>query len=381
VIVRRTLEACLQAALLRSPVTALLGPRQCGKTTLALRQVRRQRVTTFDLEDPNTLAAFENPKATLSDLEGLVIIDEVQRRPDLFPVLRVLADRAHSKAKFLVLGSASPELLRQSSETLAGRIAFVEMGPFDLWEVGTKKERPLWWRGGFPRSFLSRTDDASQAWLEDFTRTFLERDVPQLGSAIPSLTLRRFWTMVAHYHGQVWNGAEVGSSLGISETSTRRYLDLLAGAYMIRLLPPWFENLGKRQRKAPKVYLRDSGLLHHLLGISSPRALLSHPKCGASWEGFAIEQVLRLLPTRDVYYWAVHGGSELDLFVLHRGRRLGFEIKRSDSPTLTRSMTIARDDLKLDQLWVVYPGDKCFSLGPRIRTLPLTMAKTLLSGE
>lgn len=375
---RAALAKAVAAALARSPVTALLGPRQCGKTTLARTFADRSLATVFDLEDPNALLALENPKATLGELEGLVVIDEVQRRPELFPVLRVLVDRKRAAARFLLLGSGSPDLLRQSSETLAGRIAFVEMGGFDLWEVGAPKLQRLWWRGGFPRSFLARNDAESQAWREDFTRTFLERDLPQMGIAIPALTLRRFWTMVAHYHGQVWNSAEVAGSLGINDTTARRYLDVLAGAFMVRILPPWFENLKKRQRRAPKVYLRDSGLLHNLLGVQSPQALLSHPKCGASWEGFALEQVLRVLPSRDVYYWAVHQGSELDLLVFQGGKRIGFEFKRSDAPALSPSMTIARDDLKLDALWVVYPGDLSFELAARIKTLPLARALAVL---
>ncbi len=246
------------------------------------------------------------------------------------------------------------------------------MAGFDLAEVGAPHHLKLWSRGGFPRAFLARGGQASLAWREEFIRTFLERDIPQLGFSIPALTLRRFWTMVAHYHGQSWNGAEVAASLGINDVTARRYLDLLAGAFVVRLLPPWFENLGKRQRKAPKVYVRDSGLLHALLGLGSLPELLSHPKCGASWEGFVIEQLLRVLPTRDAYHWAVHEGAELDLLLLHRGKRLGFEIKRTDSPTLTRSMAIARDDLKLDALWVVYPGAASVTLAPRIRTLPAT---------
>lgn len=376
---RAALVRQLQSALARSPVTALLGPRQCGKTTLARAVAIQRKATRFDLEDPDALLALQNPRATLGELTGLVLIDEVQRRPELFPVLRVLADRHPSRTRFLLLGSASPELLRQSSETLAGRIAFVEMGGFDLGEVGAARHQRLWWRGGFPRSFLARSDRESLLWREDFARTFLERDIPQLGFAIPALTLRRFWTMVAHYHGQTWNSAEVAGSMGINDVTARRYLDLLAGAYLVRLLPPWFQNLGKRQRKAPKVYLRDTGLLHSLLGIQSPTALLSHPKAGPSWEGFVIEQVLRLLRTRDAYYWAVHEGSELDLLVFHEGRRIGFEIKRSDLPGLTRSMTIARDDLELDALWVIYPGEASVTLAPKIRTLPLNQLARVLA--
>lgn len=375
---RARLREALADAVARSPVTALVGPRQCGKTTLARELGRAQKATFLDLEDPDTVLALESPKATLSELEGLVILDEVQRRPDLFPVLRVLVDRPRSKTKFLILGSASPELLLQSSETLAGRIAFVEMGGLDLWEFGAARESRLWWRGGFPRSLLAKSDAASLAWRDDFTRTFLERDIPQMGLTVPSLMLRRFWTMVAHYHGQTWNSAEVAASLGVNDTTARRWLDVLAGAYMVRLLPPWFENLGKRQRKAPKVYLRDSGILHSLLGVRSPRELLTHPKLGASWEGFAIEQILAIVGSRDAYHWAVHQGAELDLFVLQGQKRIGFEVKRTDLPKLTRSMTSARDVLELDLLWVVYPGDATVELGERVKTLPLRRARELL---
>ena len=371
---RPGLSESLRVALRRSPVVALLGPRQCGKTTLALAQAEGQRATVLDLEDPNTLGALDNPRTVLGPLEGLVVIDEIQRRPELFPVLRVLADRKGNKAKFLILGSASPELLRQSSESLAGRIAFVEMGGFDLSEVGVPELERLWLRGGFPRSFLADDDASSYAWREDFVRTFLERDLPQMGLSLPPLLLRRFWTMAAHYHGQTWNSSEVAGALGVNDTTARRYLDILAGAYMLRLLPPWFENLGKRQRKAPKVYFRDSGLLHALLGLGAREAVLSHPKAGASWEGFALEQVLRLVPTRDAYYWAVHGGAELDLMTIHRAKRMGFEFKLSDAPKLTRSMEQSRDDLGLDRLWVIFPGERAYDLGSRIRALPLALA-------
>lgn len=381
VIDRPVLHEALRAAMARSPVTVLVGPRQCGKTTLARAVAEGDGATFFDLEDPDTLLAFENPKATLGALEGLIVIDEVQRRPELFPLLRVLVDRPRSRARFLILGSASPDLLRQSSESLAGRVAFIEMGGLDLWEVGIAKESKLWWRGGFPRSLLARTDQDSIEWRDDFTRTFLERDIPAMGLSIPSLSLRRFWTMVAHYHGQSWNGAEIASSLGVNDTTARRWLDVLVGAYMVRLLPPWFENLGKRQRKAPKVYVRDSGVLHALLGIRTPRALLTHPKVGASWEGFAIEQLLRILPSRDVYHWAVHEGAELDLLVVRGDRRIGFEIKRADRPALSRSMITARDDLELDALWVVYPGDASVELADRVRTMPLSQAQGLTTNK
>lgn len=371
---RATLMAALAAAVRRSPITALLGPRQCGKTTLALEYAESQRATVLDLEDPNTLGALDNPYTLLSSLEGLVIIDEVQRRPELFPVLRVLADRKGQRARFLLLGSASPDLLRQSSESLAGRIAFVEMSGFDLTEVGPDDQDRLWLRGGFPRSFLAVDDVDSFAWREDFVRTFLERDLVQMGLSLPALLLRRFWTMVAHYHGQTWNSSEVAGALGVNDTTARRYLDVLAGSYMVRVLPPWFENVGKRQRRAPKVYLRDSGLMHTLLGLHGLTDILSHPKAGASWEGFALEQILRLVATRDAYYWAVHGGAELDLLVHRSGKRVGFEFKRADTPELTRSMQTAFDDLSLDRLWVIFPGERTYDLGKRITALPLGRA-------
>jgi predicted AAA+ superfamily ATPase len=353
-------------------VTVLVGPRQCGKTTLAgMVGAGRSTVTRFDLERPADLLALEQPAEALGRTQGLVIVDEVQRRPDLFPVLRVLADRRPLPARFLLLGSASPDLLRQGSESLAGRVEIIEMGGFDLSEVGAGAAQRLWIRGGFPPSFLARTQEASITWRDNFIQTFLERDLPQLGLRLPPLTLRRFWTMVAHYHGQTWNASEIGRSLGVSDVTTRRYLDVLTGAYVIRQLPPWFENVGKRQVRAPKVYVRDSGLLHALLGIDSYRAVLGHPKAGASWEGFALEEVLRVIQPREAYFWAVHGQAELDLLVLHRGRRLGFEFKFADAPGLTRSMEIALRELRLDGLTVVYPGDREYVLGPKISVIPL----------
>jgi predicted AAA+ superfamily ATPase len=358
----------IQTSVRRNPVTALLGPRQCGKTTLAQAFAATQRKSVvFDLEDPAALLGLEQPKTVLGHAEGLVVIDEIQRRPDLFPILRVLADRKPNPAKFLLLGSASPDLLRQTSESLAGRIEFIEMGGFDLTETGAKSLPALLQRGGFPRSFLAETEADSLAWRENFLRTFLERDLPQMGVNIPALTLRRFWTMMAHYHGQTWNSAEVAAAMGMNDVTARRYLDLLAGAYMVRLLPPWFENLGKRQRRAPKAYVRDSGLLHVLLGIRDRHQLFAHPKCGASFEGF---EVLRLLPGAETYYWSVHSGPELDLFVIHHGRRLGFEVKFGDAPELTSSMTTAMADLKLERLWVVYPGERSYPLAKKIEVVP-----------
>jgi hypothetical protein len=374
---RPKLVAATQTALRRNPVAAILGPRQCGKTTLAgLIASRHKAVRYLDLEDPAVLASLENPMTILRGLKGLVVIDEIQRRPELFPVIRVLSDRVDFPARFLILGSASPALIRQSSESLAGRIEFVEMGGFDLLEVGHDSWQRLWWRGGFPRSYLAESDADSLAWREQFVSTFLERDIPQLGFNLPALTLRRFWTMVAHYHGQAWNSTEIASSLGISDHTSRRYLDILAGAYMVRVLAPWHENLAKRQRRAPKVYLRDPGVLHALLGIADPEALWKHPKCGASWEGFALEQVLGMVSSRDVYSWAVHGGPELDLLVMRKGRRIGFVFKFADAPRMTSMAAQTVSDLQLEHLWVVYPGDKRYALGEKIEALPLSSGFT-----
>ena len=336
----------------------------------------------FDLEDPVDRQRLSAPMTALQGRSGLVIIDEVQRLPELFPILRVLTDRDDNEARFLLLGSASPELVRGASESLAGRIGFVDLSGFDIEETGFDAMNQLWTRGGFPRSFLAEDDPASADWRRNFVRTFLERDIPQLGITIPSETLRRFWTMVAHYHSRVWNASELARSLGSSETTARSYLDILAGAFMVRVLPPWFENLRKRQVKSPKVYLRDSGLLHSLLQIDTLSDLRGHPSLGASWEGFAIEQVIGLLQTRDAYFWATHGGAKLDLLVMLHGKRYGFEIKYQDAPRRTRSMGIARDDLELERLSVIYPGSKRYELDDRTEVVPLTdvpaLAETLL---
>ncbi len=368
---RPAVIAQITRALTIHPVAALLGPRQCGKTTIARMISEQQPSTYFDLENPVDARRLSAPLTVLEALSGLVIIDEVQRRPELLELLRVLVDRPHNPARFLLLGSASPQLVRGVSESLAGRIGFVDLSGFDLREVGVIQRDRLWLRGGFPRSFLAADDDISMAWRQDFIRTFLERDIPQLGITIPAETLRRFWTMVAHYHGQVWNAAEFARSLGTSEVTARRYLDILAGAYMVRILPPWFENISKRQVKSPKVYIRDSGILHGLLQLETLPELQSHPKLGASWEGFAIEQVIRLLDTRDAYFWATHGGAELDLLVHRRGKRYGFEIKYIDAPGTTRSMQVALHDLALERLWVIYPGAHEYALEARITALPL----------
>ena len=352
------------------PIAALLGPRQCGKTTLARVIAESEPCTYFDLENPVDVRRLSAPMRTLEELSNLVVIDEVQRQPQLFELLRVLADRPDNPARFLLLGSASPYLVKGVSESLAGRIGFVDLSGFDLREVGTEHRDRLWVRGGFPRSFLSDDASVSMMWREDFMRTFLERDIPQLGITIPAETLRRFWTMVAHYHGQVWNAAEFARSLGTSENTARRYLDILAGAYMVRILPPWFENISKRQVKAPKIYIRDSGILHSLVQLRTLTDLRGHPKFGASWEGFALEQVLGMLGSRDAYFWATHAGAELDLLVMMHGKRYGFEFKYADAPGRTRSMLVAIEDLRLDRLWVVYPGDQEYSLDDKIAVIP-----------
>lgn len=353
------------------PIVALLGPRQCGKTTVARMLAEQRPVEYFDLENPVDARRLSAPLTVLDGLSGLIVIDEVQRRLELFNLLRVLVDRPHNPARFLLLGSASPQLVRGVSESLAGRIGFVDLGGFDLGEVEPSQRDRLWLRGGFPRAFLADDDASSLAWRDAFIRTFLERDIPQLGVTIPAETLRRFWTMVAHYHGQFWNAAEFARSLGTSEPTARRYLDILAGAYMVRVLPPWFENIGKRQVKSPKVYIRDSGILHGLLGLETLAEVQSHPKLGASWEGFVIEQIVRLLDTRDAYFWATHAGAELDLLVLVRGKAYGFEIKYADAPGPTRSMHVALQDLGLEHLWIVYPGRQEYPLDERLTALPI----------
>ncbi len=363
--------ARIRWALRRSRVVALVGPRQCGKTTLARELVPAGSPSYFDLEDPLSLARLAEPMTTLSRLRGIVVIDEVQRRPDLFPVLRVLADRRPLPARFLVLGSASPGLLRQSAESLAGRIEVVSLSGFSLGEVGPDAMERLWLRGGFPPAYLARSRTESYTWRRDLVRTFLERDLPQLGVSVPAAALLRFWNMLAHYHGGLWNAAEFARSLGVSEPTVRRYLDLLSGLYLVRQLPPWHENIGKRQVKSPKLYVRDSGLLHQLLGVKSGEELLVHPRCGASWEGFAVEEVLKAVGPDDAYFWATHTGAELDLFLLKDGRRLGVEVKRADAPRLTPSMRAALADLQLEQLVVLYPGEVSYSLAERVTVRPL----------
>lgn len=369
-IARPHLTNAVRRALARGRVVLLAGPRQSGKTTLARALVPPSAPAYFDLENPVDLERLREPMTSLAGFRGTVVLDEIQRRPDLFPVLRVLADRRPVRTRFLVLASASGDLLRQSSESLAGRLEVVEIGGFTLDEIGRRAAERLWRRGGFPRAFVAPSEADSVAWREQFIRTFLERDLPHLGGSPSPSTLRQFWTMVAHCHGQIWNHAEPARSLGVSQPTIKRYLDLLTDTFLVRQLRPWHENLLKRQVKSPKVYVRDSGLLHHLLGIRSQADLVRHPKLGASWEGFVVDAVLRGLRPDEAWFWATHQGAELDLLCLHGGRRYGFEIKRADAPAFTPSMRIALADLKLDSLTVIYPGDRRYRLADRVVVRP-----------
>ena len=362
----------LRTAIIRSPITALLGPRQCGKTTLARQLASTRGAAIFDLESEPDIRRLANPEMVLGALDGLVVLDEIQRMPRLFTTLRVLADRPDARSRFLILGSVSPDLVRGVSESLAGRVEFVELTGFDLAETGAPAWRRLWLRGGLPRSYLAASDDDSMAWRDGFVRTFLERDIPQLGITIPPAAMRRFWTMLAHWHGQIWNGSELGRAIAASDKTVRRYLDLLTGTYMVRQLQPWFENVAKRQVKAPKIYLRDTGLLHALLGLPDDAALLGHPRVGASWEGFAIEQILGALGRRDARFWGAHGGGELDLLVIERGRRIGFEVKFNEAPRITAAMRNVAETLALDHLFVVCPTPHAYPVDAGITVLPIT---------
>ncbi len=368
---RTELRTRVDAALGRSPIVVLTGPRQCGKTTLARELLSADSENYFDLEDPASLTRLDEPMTALRPLSGLVVIDEVQRLPDLFPALRVLADRSPSPAGFLILGSASGALLRQTSESLAGRAERILMGGFSLDEVGSAEADDLWRRGGLPRSFLAATEADSVSWRSQFIQALMERDLPQWGVRVPAVALRRFWTILAHCHGQIWNATDPAAAMGVGTKAVRHYLDLLTDAFMIRQLQPWHANLRKRQVKAPKVYVRDTGLLHQLLGITTAAELYTHPKLGASWEGFAIEQVLAGQPYDDAFFWATHQGAEIDL-VLRRGERLlGVECKRVDAPRLTASIRIALEDLGLERVVVVYPGERRYPITERVEALPL----------
>ncbi len=365
----------LQRLLSRNPVVGIIGARQVGKTTLAsqLIEARAGRSTTFDLESPADRARLADPLLALQDLRGLVVLDEIQRMPGIFPVLRVLADRPRTPARFLILGSASPDLLRQGSESLAGRIAYWELGGLSLTEVGPSNISQLWLRGGFPRAYTAPTLTESAEWRDNFIDTFLERDLPQLGVRISSEALRRFWIMLAHYHGQVWNASEFARSFGVADTTVRNYLDVLTSALVVKQLPPWHENLKKRQVKSPKIFLTDSGLLHSLLNLRTMRDLDGHPKLGASWEGFVIQEAILRMGARrkECFFWATHAGAELDLLVVRGRQRVGIEIKRTSSPKVTMSMQTAREDLRLQNLYVIHAGAEVFPMAKGIVGVPL----------
>jgi len=362
------------------PICGILGPRQVGKTTLAKQYIKKRppkNLYYFDLENPIDLARLDNPMLALSGIEnGFIVIDEIQRRPELFPILRVLVDQEEKKRKFLILGSASRELIRQSSETLAGRIGYIELPPFALFE--TKDSEKLWLRGGFPRSYLAKTEDDSFLWRQSYITTFLEKDIPNLGFQIPPQQLRRFWLMLAHYHGQIFNGSQLGRSLSVSGHTVRNYLDILAGTFMVRVLQPWFENLKKRQVKSPKIYFRDSGVLHGLLGIKEKSELEHFPKIGSFWEGFALEEIIKAFDAsqQETYFWATQANAELDLLMLKHNKKIGFEFKYMDAPKVTKSMRIAQQDLKLDHLAVIYPGKTSYVLDEEIVAYGLEMIKT-----
>lgn len=368
---RRDLKKRIRESLRRSRIVALVGPRQCGKTTLARAFMPVDSYNYFDLEDPSSLSRLSQPMTALEGLKGLIVIDEIQRMPDLFPVLRVLADRLPLPARFLILGSASPNLLSQASESLAGRIETISMSGFGLPELGISAHESHWLRGGFPPSYLASSEQDSLAWRKNFIQTFLEQDLRQWGIMAPSLTLLRFWTMLAHYNGQLWNVSEPARSLGISEPTVRRYLDILTGLFMVRQLQPWHANLKKRQIRSPKIYFRDTGLLHQLLGIRLKKDLFSHPKCGASWEGYVIEEVLKIANPDEQYFWRTHNGAEIDLVAVKDGRIFGVECKWIDAPRLTPSMRIAKDDLKLEKIIVVYPGKRRYEIAKNIHAIPL----------
>ncbi len=365
----------LAIATARSPVTALLGPRQCGKTTLARQFSQEHSVSYFDLESPADQQRLQNPELMLSQMSGMIILDEIQLKPELFGVLRVLADRPDNDLKFLVLGSASPHIIRAASETLAGRVEFIELSGFNLGEVHETEK--LWLRGGFPRSFLAGSDADSLAWREGFIRTFLERDIPLLGITIAPTAMRRLWTMLAHFHGQTWNASELGRSMGMSDKTVRSWLDILTSTFMIRQLQPWHENLSKRQVKAPKIYFRDSGLLHSFLNVPDYHSLMGNPRLGASWEGFAMEQVLQAMQPAEAYFWSTYSGAEIDLLLLRDGKRYGVEFKFSEAPRITRSMHVAISDLSLDELWVIYPGHEEYPVTEKITVRPLGFVNRL----
>ncbi len=375
-IIRNAEIAIIKERLKNNPVVAILGARQCGKTTLAS-QFSSQwpgKVTFFDLENPLDVRRLEEPLLALEGLDGLIVLDEIQRVPELFPVVRVLADRSNKKAKFLILGSASRDLIKQSSESLAGRISYLEMGGFSLALVGAGKEEKLWVRGAFPRSFLAPSEAASYQWRQDFIATFLERDIPQLGFNIPAKSLGRFWQMLAHYHGQIFNASEIGKSLGVSDHTAQRYLDLLSGTFMIRQLRAWHYNTKKRIIKRPKIYFRDTGILHALFSLENKKDVFNHPKLGASWEGFALEETIKAIGLKDneAFFWGVHTSAELDLLFQRKGRLYGIEVKYAQAPGFAKSMATAFDELNLTHLWVIYPGKKIYKLNQTTTVLPIS---------
>lgn len=369
---RHRLLGTIHAALRRRPIVILTGPRQCGKTTLAREVLDAEAPTYFDLEDPRTRALLEEPMTALESLTGLLVIDEIQLVPDLFPILRVLVDRRPRPARFLILGSASGDLLRQSSESLAGRAETIRMGGFTLEEIGSSEAEKLWVRGGFPESLLAKDEEGAVQWRRNFIETLVERDLPQWGVRVSPTAMRRFWSMVAHYHGQVWNNADPARALGVSEPTVRRYLDLLTDAMVVRQLQPWHANLRKRQVKSPKVYVRDTGLLHELLGLEEKSDLFHHPKLGASWEGFVVEQVIATEAHTDTAFWATHQGAEIDLLLRRRGKLYGVECKRVDAPKMTPSIRVALEDLNLERIAVIYPGNKRYPIADRVEAVPLS---------
>jgi len=380
-ILRDRYKDAILRALGRSKITAILGPRQCGKTTLAREIASGRESHFFDMESPADRAKLQNPELYLKRLKGLIIIDEIQTIPGLFPVLRVLSDRSAENGRFLILGSASPSMIRNASDSLAGRVEFIDLQGFNLSEIGDSNLNRLWARGGFPRSFLADSDDDSRAWREGFIRTFLQRDLPQFGINVAESSMRRFWTMLAHSHGQVLNSSRLAGSMGLSDKTIRSYIDILSATYMVRQLQPWYENLRKRQVKSPRIYFTDTGLLHQLLKIENHEALLAHPLAGASWKGFAIEQILRNTPENDVYFWSTFSGAEIDLLLFIKGKRIGIECKLSEAPKSTKSMHSALESLKLDKLYILYPGDEAFPLSENIevQSVPGFISQVILS--
>jgi predicted AAA+ superfamily ATPase len=380
---RSTYLQRLNEATRRSPVTALLGPRQAGKTTLARAFAQQSSgdlaVTHFDLESQPDVRRLQNPELVLGSLGGLVVIDQIQVAPQLFSTLRILVDRPENKARFLVLGSASPEIIKNVSETLAGRVEAIELQGFDLGEIDPEQWQTLWVRGCFPRSYLADSDEDSLAWREGFVRTFLERDIPRLGIAVPTPNMRRFWTMLAHNHGQTWNASAMGRAMGLSDKTVRSYLDVLTGTFMVRQLQPWYTNIGKRQVKSPRIFLRDTGLLHALLDLPNRHSLMAHPQVAASWEGFVLEQVLQAVKPTQAYFWATHSGAELDLLFFHRGQRYGIAMKLNEAPDATRSMRQAIKDLELRHVWIIYPGQHSYSIDHNLTVYPLQAVTELVS--